>query len=150
MARDTGSTGAPLSLVTEGTEIGPSAFTTELAEISLYYTIGMNFREFTCTSRTDGTVYHCFFIFLQTAISLRHSDTVDVRFQVNGTRITVALPHVTFVEYAHHSDIINDERAARIAATYLCEVLADGGSVEDLTVPAARVLQIADQVEVPA
>ena len=111
----------------------------------------MNFHEFTCTSRTDGTLYRCFFIFLQTAISLRHSDTVDARFQVNGTRITVALPHVAFVEYAqHHSDIINDERASRIAAVYLSEVLESGGAVEDLTVPAERVLQLADQVEVPA
>lgn len=105
----------------------------------------MNFREFQCISRVDSTKYHCFFVFLQTAISLRHSDTVDARFLVDGKRITVALPHVAFVEYArNHSDIITDERASEIAAQYLVEVLESGGAVEDLTVPAECVLQLAD------
>ncbi len=107
----------------------------------------MNFREFECSSRLDGGKYHCSFIFLQTAISLRHSDTVDARFLVNGRRITVAMPHTAFVEYrARQEAVITDNHAAVIAALCLKEYLENGGAVEDVTVPAERVLELAAEV----
>ena len=108
----------------------------------------MSFREFECTSRVDGSKYHCYFIFLQTAISLRHSDTVDARFQVNGQRITVALPHVAFVEYINRRGaVITDPHAAGIAASCLKEYLESGGALEDITVPLERVLELAEQAQ---
>jgi len=108
----------------------------------------MNFREFECTSRVDGSKYHCFFIFLQTAISLRHSDTVDARFLVNGQRLTVAMPHPVFVEYRERQGaVITDPHAAAIAATYLKGYLENGGSLEDITVPTERVLELAGQIQ---
>ncbi len=107
----------------------------------------MDFREFECSSRLDGSQYHCFFVFLQTAISLRHSDTVDARFIVNGRRITVAMPHTAFVEYRNqNSAVITDNHAAAIAARCLREYLESGGAVEDVTVPAERVLELATEV----
>lgn len=108
----------------------------------------MNFREFECSSRLDGAKYHCFFVFLQTAISLRHSDTVDARFLVNGQRITVAMPHAAFVEYRTRQEaVITDNHAAGIAALYLKEYLESGGAVEDVTVSAERVLELAAEVQ---
>ncbi len=113
----------------------------------------MDYRTFDCVSELDGTVYHCFFIFIQTAISLRHSDTVDVRFMVNGKRLTVALPHVAFVEYAGLAgEVLTDEAAAGVAAHCLKEALEKGADVEDMTVPMERVLEVARrgaQAQVP-
>lgn len=111
----------------------------------------MNYREFECVARIDGTRFRCYFVFLQTAISLRHADTVDVRFLVNGKRITVALPHAAFAECARRSgSVLTDGRAAQIAAVCLKEALESGAGTEDLTVPADRVLELAGQVEEPA
>jgi len=107
----------------------------------------MNYKTLDCVSQVDGTVYHCHFVYLQTAISLRHSDTVDVRYLVNGKRITVALPHAAFVEFARRTGrTLTDDEAGAIAASYLKEVLESGGEVEDLTVPAERVLELAFQI----
>ncbi len=104
----------------------------------------MNYRVFDCVSQADGTAYRCHFLYLQTAISLRHSDTVDVRFLVTGKRITVALPHVAFVEYRRRTgEVLTDEMAASVAASYLKETLESGGDLEDLTAPAERVLELA-------
>lgn len=108
----------------------------------------MDFREFECVSRVGGSKYQCFFIFLQTAISLRHSDTVDARFEVNGRRLTVAMPHLAFVAYRErHGAVITDPHAAGIAAACLREYLESGGSLEDVTVPAERVLELAGQIQ---
>lgn len=111
----------------------------------------MNYKTFDCLSQVDGTTYHCHFVFLQTAISLRHSDTVDVRYLVNGKRITVALPHVAFVEYAQRTGrTLTDEDAGFIAAIYLKQVLESGGDVEDMTVLTERVLELASKITTPA
>ena len=110
----------------------------------------MEYRNFECVSQADGTRYHCSFIFLQTAISLRHSDTVDVRYLVNGKRITVALPHVAFSQYKQRAGRdLTDEEAGSIAAQSLKDVLEKGGEVEDLTVPIERVLELTAGVAAP-
>lgn len=112
---------------------------------------GMDYRIFTCASQADGTAYHCHFLFLQTAISLRHSDTVDARFLVNGKRITVALPHPACVEYARQrGQALTDGLAATIAAHCLKENLEKGGAAEDLTVPVEGVLEMATKAEATA
>lgn len=104
----------------------------------------MDYKQFTCTSRADGTKYDCHLVFLQTAISLRHSDTVDARFLVNGRRITVALPQAAFDERIRRSGSLQaDAEAANIAAWWLKGALEDGGPVEDLLVPAEAVLAAA-------
>lgn len=107
----------------------------------------MDFRDFECASRVDDTRRRCYFVYLQTAISLRHSDTVDARFLVDGKRITVAMPHVAFREYAgRHTAVITDNQAAAVAASYLRAYLENGGDVEDLTVPAEQVLELAEKI----
>jgi len=104
----------------------------------------MNYHHFECRSRGDGTVFQCHFVFLQNAISLRHSDTIDVRFLVNGKRITVALPHVAFGEYARRAGaVLTDDQAAAVAALYLTESLENGGDVENMAVSPDRVLDLA-------
>ena len=56
-----------------------------------------NFREFDAGPDPFGRTWRVYFKYLQTAISIRHSDTVDVRFILRGddtqTEKTVAIPH---------------------------------------------------------
>jgi len=56
-----------------------------------------NFRQFDAGPDPFGRTWKVEFKWLQTAISLRHSDTVDVKFVVHdeSTRVekTIALPH---------------------------------------------------------
>jgi hypothetical protein len=104
-----------------------------------YYNISMNYREFKAQSTLTGQDYQCRFVYLQTAISLRHSDTVDVKFRVNGEGVVVALPHTAWGEYQERtSKALTDERAARVAAGILKESLERGEAVELLDLnPAA-------------
>jgi len=91
----------------------------------------MNYREFKTQSTLTGQDYQCRFVYLQTAISLRHSDTVDVKFRVNGEGVVVALPHTAWVEYQNRAkQPLTDERAARVAAGILRESLERGDDVE--------------------
>ncbi len=91
----------------------------------------MNYREFKAQSSLTGQDYQCRFVYLQTAISLRHSDTVDVKFRVNGTGVVVALPHTAWGEYQKNAKRdLTDERAARVAAGILKEALERGEAIE--------------------
>lgn len=106
----------------------------------------MDYRHFEVRSRLNNQVYHCHFVYLQTAISLRHSDTVDVKFLVNGTGVVVALPHRAWVEYQTKTGRpLTDELAAQVAAALLTEALERGDDMEllDLSPPADRVLKLA-------
>jgi hypothetical protein len=100
----------------------------------------MNYREFKAQSTLTGQDYQCRFVYLQTAISLRHSDTVDVKFRVNGEGVVVALPHTAWGEYENRAKRpLTDERAACVAAGILKESLERGDDVELLELnPAAE------------
>ncbi len=104
----------------------------------------MNYRHFEVRSRLNNQVYRCHFVYLQTAISLRHSDTVDVKFLVDGTGVVVALPHMAWVEYQNKTGRpLTDDLAAQVAAALLTEALERGDDMEllDLSPPADRVLE---------
>ena len=91
----------------------------------------MNDRDFQAQSALTRQQYKCRFVYLQTAISLRHSDTVDVKFRVNGEGVVVALPHTAWVEYQNRTGRpLTDERAACVAAGILKESLERGDAVE--------------------
>jgi hypothetical protein len=91
----------------------------------------MNYRDFHTQSVLTGQDYHCLFVYLQTAISLRHSDTVDVKFRVNGTGIVVALPHTAWAVYQQKAGRpLSDARATEVAAGILKEGLERGDDIE--------------------
>ena len=63
----------------------------------------LNFREFDAGPDPFGRKFHVWFKWLQTAISLRHADTVDVKFVIldeDGTKAekTIALPHADLIQ----------------------------------------------------
>jgi hypothetical protein len=83
-----------------------------------------NFREFDAGPDPFGRSYHVMFKWLQTAISIRHSNTVDVQFLVNdGTDVikrTIAMPDAALIAQAKKTGrLMDDAWCSRIAALHL-------------------------------
>src|ERR1035438_2984899 len=67
----------------------------------------LNFRQFEVGPDPFGRKWQVLFKWLQTAISLRHSDTVDVKFilESDGTRVQkqIAIPHADLLELSRRT-----------------------------------------------
>jgi hypothetical protein len=85
----------------------------------------LNFREFEAGPDPFGRKFQVMFKWMQTAISLRHADTVDVKFLLideNGvsTQKTIALPHASLLQISLDSKRpMDDAWCSRIAAMHL-------------------------------
>jgi hypothetical protein len=61
------------------------------------------------------------------AIATRHADAIDVRFEVKGRPVWIAMPAQSWVEYKKRSgNVITDRLAAQIAGHYLKQAIEDG------------------------
>lgn len=95
-----------------------------------------NFREFEAGPDPFGRKFQILFKWLQTAISIRHSDTVDVKFVIvdeNGDRTqkTIALPHADLQRVSREAGRpMDDPWCARIAAMHLQRLIATGEDME--------------------
>lgn len=83
-----------------------------------------NFRDFEAGPDPFGRTYHVLFKWLQTAISIRHSDTVDVQFLVDdGSQVskrTVALPDLEIKAHCKKTArLLDDAWCSRLAALHL-------------------------------
>jgi hypothetical protein len=113
----------------------------------------MGYEEFSVPSVLEGGHYRCRFEKLMTGISLRHSDSVDVQFLVNGKRLVVALPHAAFAEYRNRTGHpLTDADAIQIAGRHLKEVLERGGRLQDrfLTPSVQETIEVAQEINLPA
>ena len=100
-------------------------------------------KRFEVTSEMTGEQYTAEFRWLQTAISLRHSDTVDVKWLVNGAGKIVAIPHGTLEQACYKLGArLTDELCVRIAAEHLREELRAGAEEDILTMTPSRVEQL--------
>ena len=109
----------------------------------------MDSQEFGVTSSLDGKIYHCRFYTLMTGIALRHSDTVDVKFLVNGRGVVIALPHSAWAEYQRRTGFfLTDSNAIPIAALFLKEMLERGEPVGEpfLTPTVQQTLDLAAKI----
>ena len=96
----------------------------------------LNFREFEAGPDPFGRKFQVMFKWLQTAISLRHSDTVDVKFVLadpDGGRSekTIAIPHADLCRVSE--DLrrpFDDPWCSRIAAAHLCHLVETGEDME--------------------
>ena len=96
----------------------------------------LNFRHFEAGPDPFGRKFQVYFKWLQTAISLRHADTVDVKFileEEGGARSqkTIALPHADILQVAREvGRAVDDAWCARLAAKHLLHLVATGEDME--------------------
>jgi len=94
-----------------------------------------NFREFEAGPDPFGRTWSVRFKWLQTAISLRHSDSVDVKFilQNDDTKMekTIALSHPDLLELSEKTGRpLTDPWCSRLAATHLKHIIETGEDME--------------------
>ncbi len=97
----------------------------------------LNFRQFDAGPDPFGRKFQVFFKWMQTAISLRHSDTVDVRFilveEGGGSPVekTIALPHADLQKVsAELKRPMDDAWCSRLAAAHLLHLVETGEDME--------------------
>ena len=107
-----------------------------------------DWNDFEVHSPLGRKVYLCRFHTLVTGISPRHSDTVDVKFLVNGSPVVLALPHAAFAEHLRKTGLpLTDQDAVRIAGISLQRMLERGEPVDTplLTLSAQQTLELAEK-----
>ena len=107
-----------------------------------------NFREFETGPDPFGRTYKVMFKWLQTAISIRHADTVDVQFVVDdGTSTITRTVAMQDAELKAHckktARMMDDAWCARLAALHLQHMI---GTAEDfdkslVTLSAAQIVE---------
>jgi hypothetical protein len=104
-----------------------------------------NFRQFEAGPDPFGRTFQVLFKWMQTAISVRHADTVDVKFILvdeNGGRTekTIALPHADLLRVAAEvARPVDDPWCSRLGAMHLLRLVETGEDMEKslVTVSAA-------------
>ncbi len=94
-----------------------------------------NFREFQAGPDPFGVTWRVRFKWLQTAISLRHSDSVDVKFVLSDggadTQKTIAMQHRHLVDLAKTAGVtMTDAWCSRLAMLHLQYLIESGEDME--------------------
>jgi len=96
----------------------------------------LSFREFEAGPDPFGRKFQVMFKWLQTAISMRGADTVDVKFILtdeNGGRAekTIALPHASLLDVSREAGRdMDDPWCARLATLHLLHMVETGEDIE--------------------
>jgi hypothetical protein len=107
------------------------------------------YEDFHVTDRWSGEDLHCRWKGTMVAIATRHADAVDVRLDVNGRPMWIALPCDAWVEQKKRAGkVITDQLAAQIAGRYLKQLIEEGfdSRREVYTMTVAAVLEHLDAV----
>ena len=107
------------------------------------------YEDFHVTDRWGGEDLHCCWKGTMVAIATRHADAVDIRFDVNGRPMWIALPCIAWVEQKKKTGmVITDQLAAQIAGRYLKQLIEEGYDAqrEVYTMTVAEVLLHLDVV----
>jgi hypothetical protein len=107
-----------------------------------------NFREFEAGPDPFGRTYQVSFRWVQTAISIRHSDTIDVQFLLNdGTTVikrTIAMQDADLKAQARKTGrLMDDAWCSRLAALHLKEMIetAEDFDKDLVTLSAAQIAE---------
>ncbi len=107
------------------------------------------YEDFTVTDRWTGESLHCTWRGTIVAIATRHADATDIRFDVSGKPVWIALPNVAWVEQKRLTGkVITDYLAAQIAGRYLKDAIESGydSGREMYTMTVDEVLDLASAV----
>jgi hypothetical protein len=107
------------------------------------------YEDFHVTDRWSGEDLRCRWKGTMVAIATRHADAVDVRFDVNGRPMWIALPCTAWVEQKKRTGkVITDQLAAQIAGRHLKQIVEEGCDArrEVYTMTVAEVLVHLDAV----
>jgi hypothetical protein len=107
------------------------------------------YEDFHVTDRWSGEDLHCCWKGTMVAIATRHADAVDVRYNVNGRPMWIALPCTAWVEQKKRTGlVITDQLAAQIAGRYLKQLIEEGYDArrEIYTMTVEEVLKLLDVV----
>jgi hypothetical protein len=89
------------------------------------------YEDFHCTDPLTGQDYHCIYQALIVGIATRHSDTVDIKFLINGKSMWIGLPHPAWVEFKLRTNQpITDRMAVDLAGFYLKKSIENGEGVD--------------------
>src|ERR1035441_8004116 len=82
------------------------------------------YEDFTVTDRWTGERLHCTWRGTIVAIATRHADATDIRFDVSGKPVWIAMPNLAWVEQKHRTGkVITDYLAAQTAGRYLKQAI---------------------------
>jgi len=85
------------------------------------------YEDFHVKDRWTGEDLHCRWKANIVAIATRHADAVDVRYEVNGRPMWIALPCEAWIAQKQRSGkVITDRLAAQIAGRYLKSIIDEG------------------------
>ena len=98
------------------------------------------YEDFHVTDRWSGEDLHCRWKANIVAIATRHADAVDIRFDVNGRPMWIALPLEAWKRQKELTGkVITDQLAAQIAGRFLKQLVEEGydsrREVYTMTVP---------------
>jgi hypothetical protein len=113
-----------------------------------------SYRQFEVGPDPFGRKFQVWFKWLQTAISIRGSDTVDVKFvleneQAGSAQKTIALPHALLVALSGETGRkMDDAWCSRLAALHLVHLVETGEDMEKeiVTVVPAALRQYAQEL----
>jgi len=100
-------------------------------------------REFQAGPDPFGRTWAIEFLWLQNAISIRHADTIDVKFAVNDgvsrEEKVIALPHPLLLEFSAKSNTpVSDPLCMKLAAAHLKYMIESGDDLEKPLVTLTR------------
>jgi len=107
------------------------------------------YEDFSTTERWSGDTVRCVYQCMMLAIATRHADAVDIKFQIDGRAVWIALSLPAFAEHQRQTgSAVNDPLAVDTAGHYLRSILENGEeSGRDMyTLTKAETLQHLDAV----